>query len=194
MEIIGAQWGFPSEQPVNGNINRPLPDEVLDISPPGFCWWRTAPSGKVNYRLRIINESGKSVYESGLLLDPVHVPSKVLPPGIYHWIVDALDTEEQVINTREVQNFTIAENALDLPWIEPRKLLSRVQLKHPRLLFTNVKLPGIRVSLNESRREAYEDLKKVAEQALDLDLMTKPDFDKYDREKEYPMRRTAYRA
>ena len=37
-------------------------------------------------------------------------------------------------------------------------------------------------------------MKKVADGALGLDLMAKPDFDKYDKETEYPARRTAYRA
>ncbi|MEE8380154.1 MAG: DUF4962 domain-containing protein, partial [Gammaproteobacteria bacterium] len=191
---IRAQVEFPSEQPVNGNFNRPLSDDVLDISPPGFCWWRAAPRGEVDYRLRIEGPSGEFVYQSGLLRDPVHVPNRVLPGGSYRWFVDALDARGQVITTRAAQNFSIGENALELPWIEPEELLSRVPAKHPRLLFPSAKLPEIRASLDGSRREAYEDLKKVADQALELGLMAKPDFDKFDRETEYEMRRTAYRA
>src|SRR5210317_1758746 len=71
-----AQVAFPPSQPVNGNFNRPLPGEILDISPPGFCWWRAAPRGEISYRLRIENESGESVYQSELLSDPVHVPGE----------------------------------------------------------------------------------------------------------------------
>ena len=193
-ETTVAQVVFPSEQPENGNFNRPRSDEVLDISPPGFCWWRAAPRGEVNYRLRIESTSGESVYQSGLLSDPVHVPTKVLPAGNYRWFVDALDVRGQVITTRPVQNFTIGKDAFELPWIEPKELLSRVPTKHPRLLFPSAKLPEIRASLNGSRRDAYEDLKKVADQALKLELMSKPDFDRFDRETEYPARRTAYRA
>jgi hypothetical protein len=193
-ETIGVQVEFPSEQPVNGNFNRPLPDEVLNISPPGFCWWRSSPRGEVNYRLRIEGASGKSVYQSGLLRDPVHVPNKVLSGGHYRWLVDALDAQGQVITTRPAQNFSIGENALELPWVEPEELLSRVPPKHPRLLFPSAKLPEIRATLNSSRRKAFEDLKGVADQALELQLMAKPDFDKFDEETEYEMRRTAYRA
>ncbi len=193
-ETTVAQVAFPSEQPENGNFNRPISDEVLDISPPGFCWWRAAPHGEVNYRLRIEGESGGSVYESGLLNDPVHVPDKVLPAGNYHWFVDALNARGQVITTRAAQHFSIGNNAFELPWIEPEELLSRVPMKHPRLLFPSAKIPEIRATLDDSRLEAYEDLTKVANQALELEIMAKPDFDRFDRETEYPARRTAYRA
>jgi hypothetical protein len=36
-KTTSAQVMFPTKQPENGNFNRPLSDEVLDISPPGFC-------------------------------------------------------------------------------------------------------------------------------------------------------------
>jgi hypothetical protein len=189
-----AQVEFPAQQPENGNFNRPLADLVTDLSPPGFCWWRAAPRGEVNYRLRIEDASGNSVYQSGLLGDPVHVPNIVLPAGDYRWFVDALDEQEKVLTTRNAQNFSIAKNAYELPWVEPAELLSRVPTEHPRLLFPSAKLPEIRASLDGSRRVAYEDLKKVADKALELEVMTKPDFDKFDRETEYPARRTSYRA
>ena len=102
-----AQIAFPSAQPENGNFNRPLPNEELDISPPGFCWWRAAPRGEINYQLRIEDESNQLVYQSGVLRDPVHVPDKVLSEGKYNWIIDAIDQRGQVVATRPAQGFTI---------------------------------------------------------------------------------------
>ncbi len=189
-----AQVSFPVEQPENGNFNRPLPEDVLDISPPGFCWWRAAPRDEISYRLRIESVSGEMVYQSSLLNDPVHVPDRILPPGDYRWIVDALGDKGQVVATRTAQNFSIAENAFELPWVDAKELLSRVPEDHPRLLFPAAKLPEIRASLDGSRSEAYADLIKVADQALELELMAKPDFDRFDKKTEYPARRTAYRA
>ncbi len=189
-----SQVSFPEVQPEDGNFNRPLPDQVLDISPPGFCWWRAAPRGDVSYRLSIENGSGERVYQSGILSDPVHVPDKVLPAGTYRWFVQALDKEEKVVTQRDAQNFTISENAFELPWIQPRELLSRVSAEHPRLLFPKSRLKEIRKSLDGPRKEAFEDIRQLADEALTLHLMDKPDFDKYDIETEYPARRTAYRA
>ncbi|MFC2080289.1 DUF4962 domain-containing protein, partial [Bacteroidota bacterium] len=118
----------------------------------------------------------------------------VLPAGNYRWLVDALNEKGKVISTRPSQNFTIGEDAFELPWVEPKELLSRVPAEHPRLLFPSARLEEIRASLEGSRSGAYEDLKKVAEEALLLEVMAEPDFDKYDRETEFPARRTAYRA
>lgn len=189
---ISAQAEFPSTQPNNGNFNRPLPNEVVDISPPGFCWWRAAPRGEADYRLRIEDAAGEPVYQSAVLGDPVHIPDTVLPTGDYRWFVDALDGQGEVITTRPAQEFSIAENALDLAWVEPEELLNRVPKEHPRLLLPHAELKEVRASLQGSRRAAYADLKKEADRALELELMTKPDFDQYDRETEYPIRRTAY--
>ena len=185
---------FPSEQPEGGNFNRPAQGEELDVSPPGFCWWRAAPRGEVNYRLRIEDESGKLVYESEVLSDPVDVPNKVLPAGNYIWTVEALDSTGSVIGSRASQDFSIVENAFELPWVDPAELLSRVPKEHPRLLFPNSKLDEIKATLDGTRSQDFKDLKKVADEALKLELMLEPDFDKYDKETEYPARRTAYRA
>ncbi len=144
--------------------------------------------------MRIETATGESVYQSGVLNDPVHVPDVVLRPGDYQWYVDALDVERKTITTRPSQKFSIEENAFELPWMEPKELLSRVPQQHPRLLFPKAKLQEIRASLTDSRKMAYEDLRNVADEALKLGLMIKPDFDKFDRESEYPARRTAYRA
>ncbi|GAB4195353.1 MAG: alginate lyase [Phycisphaeraceae bacterium] len=185
---------FPETQPQNGNFNRPRDGQVLDISPPGFCWWRAGERDEVFYRLKIHDLQGKAVYESAVLRDPVEVPDKVLPAGTYTWTVDALNEQGDILATRPAQFFTITDNALALPWIEPAKLLAKVDHEHPRLLFPKAELESVRASLSTTRREAFEMLIERADEALDLPLMPKPDFDKYDIETEYPARRTAYRA
>ena len=94
--LFGATTGFPlefpNEQPKNGNFNRPLPDQVLDISPPGFCWWRCAPRGEINYRLHIESASGNMTYQSELLSDPVHIPDRILPAGKYSISSDSVSS------------------------------------------------------------------------------------------------------
>ncbi|UCH09450.1 MAG: DUF4962 domain-containing protein, partial [Fidelibacterota bacterium] len=185
---------FPSSRPENGSFNRPSQGEILDISPPGFCWWRAGEKDKVLYRLSILRPTGEYVYESPLLRDPVHVPPEVLPPGQYTWIVEAIVDGDRVVATRSPQTFEIAEDPIPLPWISVEKLLDRVPKEHPRLLFPKSELQAIRATLGTTRKDAFTGLKHVADDALDLPLMDEPDFDKYDRVTEYPMRRTAYRA
>ncbi len=184
---------FPDQRPNEGNFNRPAEDETLDISPPGFCWWRVGPRGTFSYRLRVQSEEGKEAYASPLVEDPAHVPDQVLPPGRYTWTVEALNAAGALAATRHPSRFTIAANPIPMPWVPPRELLARVSKEHPRLLFPKSQLDEIRKTLGTTRKEAFDALKVVADEALRLPLMKKPDFDKYDRENEYPARRTAYK-
>lgn len=185
---------FPDTQPKNGNFNRPLPGQALDVSPPGFCWWRAGPRDEVSYRLTIADASGQPVYRSAILRDPVDVPDRVLPAGAYTWTVDAVSKAGAVLATRPAQPFSIVPAARPLPWVAPQTLLARVPPEHPRLLFPKAGLPAVRATLGTTRRAAFEELRQHAESALALPLMKKPDFDKFDIKKEYPARRTAYRA
>jgi len=185
---------FPDSQPENGNFNRPLPGQTLDISPPGFCWWRAGPRDEIFYRLIIRNSNGQEIYRSPDLRDPVDVPDRVLAPGGYTWTVDALNPDSEVLTTRPAQSFTINQTSHVLPWVDPNELLERIPDAHPRLLFLRSELPAVRDTLGSTRRIAFEELRNRADTAIDLPLMDKPDFDKYDIDTEYPARRTAYRA
>ncbi|MBU2884281.1 DUF4962 domain-containing protein [Gilvimarinus agarilyticus] len=189
-----AEVAFPEKQPENGNFNRPIPNQVVDVSPPGFSWWRAAPRGEVSYRLSIDSDAGKPVYVSKLQKDPVYVPSEVLAQGEYVWRVEAVNKQGETVAIRAPQAFTVADDALDLPWVDPKTLLQRVELEHPRLLFPKAQLGEVKKTLKGERKLAFNDLKAMADTALTMELMVKPDFDKYDIEKEYPARRTAYRA
>jgi len=184
---------FPTDRPKNGNFNRPGLGDVLDVSPPGFCWWRAGERGKVSYRLRVRDDKGQEVYASALLDEPAHVPDKVLPAGPYTWTVEALTTSGLIAASRPPSAFTISENAVPLPWVAPSELLSRVPKEHPRLLFPKAELPEIRKTLATTRKTAFEDLKAVADEALNLPLLQKPDFDKYTSRKDYAAKRTAYK-
>jgi hypothetical protein len=184
---------FPKMRPTDGNFNRPADGGTLDVSPPGFCWWRAGSREAVNYQLTIHDNSGQQVYQSPRLADPVHVPTAVLPPGAYTWTVVAL-VDQRVAATLGPRSFRILDNAYELPWVSPAKLLGKVPVNHPRLLFPAAQLDAFRATLTTTRKAAYAELKAVADRALSLQPMPKPTFDRYDRETQYPQRRTAYRA
>ncbi|MBM3855171.1 MAG: DUF4962 domain-containing protein, partial [Verrucomicrobia bacterium] len=190
----GPRIAFPDTQPRDGSFNRPLPGESLDVSPPGFNWWRAGPRDEVFYRLKVADDSGRTVYESARLRDPVDVPDRLLPPGAYTWTVEAVDRAGAGAARRPAQTFTIQPAPLPLPWVAPATLLARVPAAHPRLLFPRAILPAVRATLGTTRRAAFEELRRHAQAALPLPVMVKPDFDRYDARTQYPARRTAYRA
>ncbi|MHC4167342.1 MAG: DUF4962 domain-containing protein [Planctomycetota bacterium] len=145
------------------------------------------------YRLRLARKDGLEILVSPKLEDPVYVPGEILQPGDYLWRIEALAPDSRVLDTLGPRAFTIAQNPVNLPWVDPAELLARVPREHPRLLFPKARLPQVKASLGTTRREAFEDLMHIAEAALSLELMKKPDFDRFDRRTEYAARRVAYR-
>jgi len=190
---ILAQVAFPSERPKDGNFNRPVDNSSLDISPPGFCWWRAGRRDKVRYQLTILDSAEKEVYQSPVLRDPVHVPTKVLAAGSYTWKVAAIVDGESAA-TLGPRSFEIMKDAVPLAWVEPSELLRKVPAEHPRLLFPAAQQEELRATLSTTRKKAYGELLAIADKALDLEIMAKPTFDRFDRKKEYAQRRTDYRA
>ena len=82
-------------------------------------------------------------------------------------------------------------DAVSQPWVAPETLLQRVPAEHPRLLFPQAQLAGIRATLKTSRREAFESLRKHAARGLKMSPPPEPDYDEIeDRAK----RRLAYVA
>ena len=183
--------GFPKTRPAGACYPRPQADETLDISPPGFCWWPAGERGAVAYRLKITDQSGTCVYESPVLEDPAHAPDRVLAPGDYAWTVEALDKHGAVLDSRSPQRFRIAPNPIEQPWIPAEDLLARVPREHPRLIFPKAQLAEIRSTLNTTRREAFQSLKRSADKALSLTPPPEPDYGKI---KDPAVRRMAYKS
>jgi len=185
---------FPLERPENGNFNRPGKDEILEVTPPGFCWWRAGERGKVYYKVHIYDENNNEILASSLLEEPVFIPDKILPAGKYSWIVEATSSDGKIIfDTRPLSYFIISDSASELPWIEPDILLKKVPKIHPRLLFPGEQLEEVKNTLTTTRKEAFETLKIVAEKALNKPLMKQPDFTRYDGKGQYAVKRTVYR-
>lgn len=183
-----AKLAFPDARPKGGSFPRPRKGETLDISPPGFCWWRAAKRG-VRYRLRIMDGAGAVAYESPVLKDPVHVPTEVLPAGRYTWTVQALDGKGKVRDARESWSFMITRSATPQPWAAPKELLARVPAEHPRLLFPKASLDEVRATLKTTRREAFESLRRQAKRLLRLKPPPEPDYDEIE---DRAVRRIAY--
>jgi len=184
---------FPNTRPKNGNFNRPVQDEICDVSPPGFCWWRVGERGKVFFRLIVSDAQGNEVYRSSLLDEPAHIPDIILPAGKYSWIVEAIESGANVIDIRPSTNFIISEDAIPFPWIDPEILLKKIPKTHPRLLFPGNNLVDIHERIFKIQKDDVVRLKSEADKVLNKPLVNKPDFDKYTSKKEYATKRTAYR-
>jgi hypothetical protein len=190
--VLGQRTAeFPDSRPAGGSFSRPADGEVLDISPPGFSWWRAARRGKVDYRLRVVSDTGEEAYVSTPHADPVHVPNAVLPAGKYSWTAEALDTDGEVLDTTARKHFEVTDQAIAQPWVTPKELLARVPRERPRLLFPRARLSEIRSSLKTTRREAFESLRSQANRGLRYKPPAEPDYDEI---RDPAKRRLAYVA
>lgn len=182
---------FPDGRPKGGNFVRPEAGQILDVSPPGFSWWRAAPLGEVSYRLQVLNSDGKEIYTKEGLQDNVHVPEMVIPAGSYSWTVEVLDGNGEQHDSRTFGKFSITADAISSPWIPPAELLAKVPAGHPRLLFPKDQMEEIRATLKTTRKEAYEDLIQQADGYLGMGAPEEP---QYDTIPDHPRRRLAYFA
>ena len=180
---------FPKTRPQATNYIRPRNNETLTISPPGFCWWRAAERGACEYRL-VVKHNGSPHYTSPLTPEPLHIPDVVFPEGHYTWYIEAI-TNNTVQATSDTQSFTISENAVHQPWVDPKILLNHVPKEHPRLFFLASQLDDVRATLTTTRAEAFQALKQEADMGLTLDLIAEPDYDQIQDPSE---RRLAYHA
>lgn len=153
---------------------RPPNGAVVEISPPGLAWLPV--EGASTYHLEIRCSSGALVYERTVGNDPVHLPDRVLPPGVYIWEVIALDAQGKKGTRRGELSFTIAENAPELPWVEPRMLLAQVPREHPRFLYLRQDLPSIRATLRTTRKRSWRACLNGAEHALKVATPIYPSY------------------
>ena len=181
---------FPSIRPNGANYIRPREGEAMDITPPGFCWWRAAERGACQYRL-VVKRDGNKHYISPLTPDPLHVPDVVFPPGAYTWSVEAVADDGSVGAVSETRTFSINEDVPEQPWVDPRTLLDKVPSEHSRLFFLASQLDDVRKTLTTTRAEAFEGLKRMADAGLSIDPIPEPDYDQIADRAE---RRLAYSA
>jgi hypothetical protein len=173
-----APVSFPSAPPNDRAVfPQPRNGETVAINPPGFAWWR-AP-GAAMYRLLIWDDQGREVYQAPYLTDPVHLPTRPLPPGEYSWDVEACDRDDRVLAKRGVWYFTVPEGVTEFPWIAPEQILALVPDSHPRYMFLRDALPEIRRSLQAGRRQAWNSIRSSAERYLKTEPPKPPEYHTY---------------
>lgn len=188
---LNAQIAFPDLRPKNGNFVRPEMDQVLSVSPPGFSWWLAAPEREASYRLEVLSSGGRTIYEADGIAENIHVPDIVFPAGHYTWTIEAYDQSGVKKDAREFGSFSIATDAMADPWTPPADLLAMVPKEHPRLLYPKDQLEVIKATLKTTRKEANENLIRLADEYLGTEAPVEPDYDEIE---DRALRALAYRV
>jgi len=165
---------FPSAQPERASFMQPADGAQPAINPPGFAWWRAR--GASAYRLLIRDAGGRVIYESQPHPDPVHLPGRAFPAGDYAWDVEALDPSGRIMARRGWWRFRLNEGLPELVWEDPKRLLARVPESHPRYVFLKDQLKSVRDTLSNTRRAAWQAIRKAADRALETPLPKPPQY------------------
>ncbi|MCL2098025.1 MAG: DUF4962 domain-containing protein [Bacteroidales bacterium] len=186
---------FPTIPVEDGNVNKPQNEAMLDVSPPGFAWWRAGDVDRVYYKLFVYDAAEKEFFVSHEIDDPVFVPNVVFPVGKYTWIVRAYDKKtKEVLAEREKRSFTIEADAYELPMPDPAKMLAQVPVEHPKLIFTKADLPALKKRLETDMSNNWSIMQRKAENGLTAALVKDPTFHTITDRKDYAQKRTDYRV
>ncbi len=166
---------------------RPQEGAKVDISPVGLAWLPCPAAAE--YKVEIYDAGGAKIYEQNVGSDPVHLPGQVFPAGDYEWDVIALDEQDVELDARGRRSYTILPNAKELPWVDPKELLSRVPKAHSRVLYPRAKLDEIRATLNTTRSKSWELCRRAAESSLSKGA---PEFPAYHKIEDSGTRRLEY--
>lgn len=137
LSFILSAYSFPEKAGKGATIpNVPSDGAELDITPPGFTWWRAGAEDQLTYRISVCDSRGTEVLSAETGNDCRWKPSEILPAGNYSWTVDAFDVAGNKVCSRKPSKFTILEGARQIPFPDIEAALAKVPAKHPRMLFT----------------------------------------------------------
>ena len=160
---------------------RPADGEVVEVSPPPFAWLpvqiRDNGTDRIlsfEYCISIWNAGGNLVYRARTGTKRIHVPTEVFPSGDYTWDVTIVDSFDREVCSRGIQRFTIANEFVELPWIEPATILSSIPREHPRVIYRREDLPQIRNLIHTTRSEGWAECQQMAEEACELPTLSYP--------------------
>ena len=153
---------------------RPSDGAALAISPVGLAWL-PCPKAR-DYQVDIFEAGGSRIYSERVGGDPVHLPDRGFPAGDYTWDVIAFDEQGTDLARRGGRSFTILPGAAQLPWIDPKELLSRVPAAHARILYPQANIEDIRATLFTTRARSWKACVRAADRALSKGLPKFPTY------------------
>lgn len=181
---------FPEERQKDSDLfPRPIDGWVAEINPPGFAWLPVKNAVAYRIILRPLKNRIRE-YQFPVAGDNIFAPQQPLAPGTYKWTIEAVDKQGNTITVRRPYTLTIPADIPNFPYPDIEAELKSIPMQHPRLIFPRDSLQAIRASLSTTRKEAWNAVKKIADNALELPA-PKPPW--YGDIQDYNTRRLEYR-
>ena len=161
---------------VNEKPFAPAHNSTVTTTPPAFVWLppKTRPK---QYLLEVSRDKG---FEKGDTLKvsasiSVHIPTKPLDAGTWHWRV-GVALPDKAVAWSKTRTFTVAEKAERWPFPEMDALIAKVPKEHPRLLFPREHLARAREHTKKLTKRELESLLRTAKRCIGEDLVPEPDW------------------
>ncbi len=164
-------------EPVKGEKPfAPADGAVAKLNPPAFVWLplKKRPAAYV----LALSRSADFAEANTLTFDApisVHIPTKPLEPGEWHWRIGARMPDGQVA-WGKTRRFTVASDAEQWPFPETDHLLRKVPKARPRLFFPGAELQRARELCRGPMKDEYARLLRDAERCIGEALVPEPDF------------------
>ena len=134
---------------------RPLNEETLTVSPPGFVW--LPEPGADSYTLQCSQNSDFSTigYEKQSITGNVHCPPVVLESGTWYWRYSFSTKEGKPARWSQTRTFTIAPDAVAFPEPTLDQLLDRIPQEHPKLYLRPQSIAPFRESIQRNHPQMW---------------------------------------
>jgi hypothetical protein len=150
-----GEWGF-----------RPLSSPASQVTPPGFSWRPQKDATEYALQVSRTADFAKTDYEASGIVWNVHCPPKALDAGLWHWRFRYRDKGKEWSGWSQTRDFTIAENAKQLPLPTRSDLLARIPQQHPRLFVRPEWMPDLRKRAQTDLKPLFDKMVEHADRTL----------------------------
>ena len=154
----------------------PADGAQLDVSPPGFTWWRAGDRDKLTYKVFIYDSAGREVLSSPASVVCAWKPHEIRPEGSYSWTVRAYEKDGKLACEKEFGSFRILPGAAPMPMLDVASLIRSVPSAHPKLLFRQEDIPAIKERLLNEFPQALKEVRANAEKCVGAPCLPDPEF------------------
>ncbi|MHC4402854.1 MAG: DUF1028 domain-containing protein [Planctomycetota bacterium] len=157
----------------------PADGSTVGLDPPAFVWLPTAkrPASYVLAISRAPDFPGDATIRVDNVPISVHVPTKPLGSGRWHWRVGVRTSNDSVAWSRS-RSFTIRDDAQKWPFPNVDELMARIPHEHPRLLFPGKELGRAREQCPRLMPNEHASLLRAAERCIGEELIAEPAFER----------------
>jgi hypothetical protein len=150
-----GEWGY-----------RPASQFVSKVNPPSFSWRPQQNISSWEVQCAHDEQFERISYQASDISLSVHCPSGPFSPGRYVWRYRGIGESGAATNWSQSRQFTVADDASEMPFPSREDLLARIPDRHPRLFVRPEDVPRLRKLARGRLSTNYQELVEQCERLL----------------------------